>query len=113
MVNCLVNSVIAELFSRIPKFCLLISLNKEFTFVIRSCNFLFVGFFTCEGIWLINQSEKEFIFDRTLFPKSFKTHLKTRFHGLGTCVYLGTRVGTCMSGTEASNKLVVALFILL
>src|SRR6218665_1197525 len=112
MVNCLVNSLIAELFSRIPNFCLLISLNKKFTFVIRSCNFLFVGFFTCEGIWLISQSEKKFIFNRTLFLKSFKTRLKPRFHGLGTGVYLGTRVGTGMSGTEASNKLFVALFIL-
>src|SRR6218665_2594988 len=111
MVYCLVNPLIAELFSLIAKVCLLISLNMSFTFVIRSCNFLFVGFFTCEGIWLISQSEKEFIFDRTLFPKSFKTRLKTRFHGLGTGMYLGTRVGTGMSGTEASNKLFVALFI--
>src|SRR6218665_2811822 len=65
------------------------------------------------SIWLISQSEKEFIFDRTLFPKSFKTRLKTLFHGLGTGLYLGTRVGTGMSGTEASNKLFFALFILL
>src|SRR6218665_1944711 len=105
MVNCLVNPLIAELFSRIPKFCLLISLNKKFTFVKRSSNFLFLGFLTCEGIWLISQSEKEFIFHQTILPKSFKTRLKTRFHGLGTGMYLGPRVGTGMSGTEASKKL--------
>src|SRR6218665_114677 len=111
MVYCLVNPLIAELFSLIAKVCLLISLNMSFTFVISASNFLLIGFFTREGIWLINQSAKEFIFDRTLFPKSLKTRLKTLFHGLGTCVQFGTSIGTCISGTSASNTFFVALFI--
>src|SRR6218665_2988561 len=92
MVYCLVNPLIADLhvFSLIAKVCLLISLNMSFTFVISAPNFLLIGFFSREGIWLINQSAKELIFDRTLFPKSLKTSLKTLFHGLGTCVYFGT-----------------------
>src|SRR6218665_658449 len=113
MVYCLVNPLIAELFSLIAKVCLLISLNMSFTFVISASNFLLISFFTREGICLINQSAKEFIFDRTLFPKSLKTRLKTLFHGLGTCVYFGTSIGTCISGTSASNKFFVALFIFL
>src|SRR6218665_3938859 len=113
MVYCLVNPLIAELFSLIAKVCLLISLNMSFTFVISTSNFLLIGFFTREGIglWLINQSAKEFIFDRTLFPKSLKTRLKRLFHGLGTCVHFGTSIGTCISITSASNTFFVALFI--